>query len=208
MLAQAGLQPREGNTVALTMVISLVAGNSVELLTRGFELELYGLHECAMVFSQLKYHYQILLMNRKSLILSLAGDDLAKRINFEDLSASHPVFQERRRKMSVVQKLACDEFELFRCLVKAAGAMQQLFTHFEREGLFKNVIEHVEKNVYENRFGIFATLPFPRFKTYDEYLVEKRALEAMEKAELLESMKAAFTEARGILQRLTATEDA
>ena len=181
------------------MVISLVVGNSVELLTRGFELDLYGLHECAMVFSQLKHHYQILLMNRKSLILSFAGEELAKRINLEDLSASHAVFLERRRKMSVVQKLACDEFELFRCLFRAAGAMQQLLTHFEREDLIKNPIEHVEKNVYDNRFGIFASLPFPRFKTFEEYQVEKRALEAMGKAELLESTKAAFAEARGIL---------
>ena len=101
--------------------------------------------------------------------------------------------------MSVAQRLACDEFELFRCLFRAAGAMQQLFTHFEREGLIKNAIEGVEKNVYDNRFGIFASLPFPRYKTYDEYLVEKRALEAMSQGELLESTKQAFTEARGVI---------
>lgn len=109
--------------------------------------------------------------------------------------------------MSVAQRLACDEFELFRCLFKAAGAMEQLFVHFEKEGLFKNVIEHVEKNVYDNRFGIFASLPFPRYKTFDEYQVEKRAIEAMPQAELLEATKQAFTEARGILSKLVATED-
>ena len=40
-----GQQPREGNTVALTMVINNVLTNSLDLLNLGFELELYGLHE-------------------------------------------------------------------------------------------------------------------------------------------------------------------
>jgi len=45
VLSQIGQQPREGNTVALTMVINTVLTNSLELLNLGFELELYGIHE-------------------------------------------------------------------------------------------------------------------------------------------------------------------
>jgi hypothetical protein len=54
-----------------------------------------------------------------------------------------------------------------------------LFVHFEREGVFKNVIQEVEKNVYDNRFGIFTGVPFPRYKTYDEFLAEKRAISTL-----------------------------
>jgi hypothetical protein len=57
ILSRSGMQPREGNTVALTMVIGLVLNSSLELLNKGFELDLYGLHEHAMVYSQLKYLY-------------------------------------------------------------------------------------------------------------------------------------------------------
>lgn len=86
-LSKIGQQPREGNTVALTLVINLVLNASLELLNKGFELDLYGLHEHAMVYSQLKYLYQLLMMNRKSMILGMCGDAIQQKgyINLEDL---------------------------------------------------------------------------------------------------------------------------
>ena len=84
------------------MVINLVLNNSLELLNRGFELDLYGLHEYNMIFSYQRYLYQLLVLNRKSMILSMCGDEILKRgqINLDDLTASHPAFLEKRRKFS------------------------------------------------------------------------------------------------------------
>lgn len=65
ILSETGQQPRDGNTVALSLVINMTLSNSLELLNRGFELELYALHEYHMIFSYLKHLYQMLMMNRK-----------------------------------------------------------------------------------------------------------------------------------------------
>ena len=53
--------------------------------------------------------------------------------------------------------------------------MSLLMFYFEKEELFPNVIlnEGVERQVYDNRFGVLSSLPFPKFKTYDEYLGER-----------------------------------
>ena len=211
VLTEAGLQPKEGNTVALTMVINLVLNNSLELLNRGFELDLYGLHEYNMIFSYQRYLYQLLVLNRKSMILSMCGDEILKRgqINLDDLSASHPAFLEKRRKFSSLQKLMCDEYELFRALMKVSIGMQFLFIYFEKEGIVKNIIqqEGVEKQVYESRFGILSGVPFPRYRTYDEFIVETRKAEAMTTKELQDIIKSNLTEGKNLLQKLIQTED-
>ena len=41
LLGQMKESPRQGNTVALTMVINVVLKTSMELLMRGFDLDLY-----------------------------------------------------------------------------------------------------------------------------------------------------------------------
>jgi hypothetical protein len=84
------------------MTIGMVISNSVELLNRGFELDLYGLHEFNMIFSYLRYLYQLFAMNRKTIILGMAGEEIAKRgmINFDDLNNSHEVFKAKRAKFS------------------------------------------------------------------------------------------------------------
>jgi hypothetical protein len=104
VLTQAGLQPREGNTVALTLVINLVLTCSLELLNKGFELDLYALHEQTMVFSYLKYLYTLLVLNRKSMVLGMAGDEIIKKalINLENLNESPDMFKQKRKKFSPV----------------------------------------------------------------------------------------------------------
>jgi hypothetical protein len=60
----------------------------LELLNLGFELDLYAIHELSMIFSYLKYYYMLLVMNRKSMILGMAGDEIVKKglVSLEDLS--------------------------------------------------------------------------------------------------------------------------
>jgi hypothetical protein len=70
------------------MVINVVLKNSLDLLTLGFELELYAIHELSMIFSYMKYLYMLSVMNRKSMILGMSGDEIVKRglVTLEDLS--------------------------------------------------------------------------------------------------------------------------
>ena len=149
VLQLAGMTPREGNTVALTMVINVILTNSLELLNKGFELELYALHELAMIFSYLKYLYMLLILNRKSMVLGMAGEEITKYglLNLDDLCKSADKFKSKRRKFSAAQKLACDEFELFKALQKVFTGMTMMMYFFEKEGIIKNVIheENVEK---------------------------------------------------------------
>ena len=97
ILSLSRLQPKEGNTVALTMVINLSLTNSLELLTKGFDLDLYSVTELPMIFSYLKYLYTLLVLNRKSMILGMAGNDIP---NLEDMSQSSPKFLAKRAKFS------------------------------------------------------------------------------------------------------------
>jgi hypothetical protein len=116
-------------------------------------------------------------MNRKSMILGMCGDEIVKRglVNLEDLSQSGEKFIEKRRKFSTLQKLICDEFDLFKALQRVYQGMTLMMHYFEQKKLFVNVIdrEGVEKQVYENRFGVMQAIPFPRFKSYDEFQNER-----------------------------------
>ena len=86
------------------MVINLVLTSSLELLNRGFELDLYALHEQSMVFSYLKYLYTLLILNRKSMVLGMSGEEIVKKglLNLDDLNASADKFKQKRRKFSAV----------------------------------------------------------------------------------------------------------
>ncbi|TNV82654.1 hypothetical protein FGO68_gene7836 [Halteria grandinella] len=212
ILSRTGQQPREGNTVALTMAINLVLNSSLELFNRGFELDLYGMHEHAMVYSQLKYLYQLLVMNRKSMILGMCGDEAGSKgyINLEDLQQSSEAFKQRRRKFSLVQKLICDEYELYKALFRIVSGMEHLFFFFEREGIIVNIIDKqgVEKQVYDNRFGVLAELPFPKYKDYDEFVHERGGnLQDQDPLKIQEQAKTALTEGKNMLARLIQTED-
>ena len=61
------------------MVINIMLNNSLEFLNLGFELDLYGIHELQYVFSYLKYIYMLLILNRKSMVLGMAGDEIVKK---------------------------------------------------------------------------------------------------------------------------------
>ena len=83
--------------------------------------------------------------------------------------------------------------------------------YFENNGLYQNVIqnENVEKQVYENRFGIFMSVPFPRYRSYDEFSIDRANAESkMTLQQLQDSAKANLMEGKNIIQRLIDTEDA
>lgn len=89
------------------------------------------------------------VMNRKSMILGMSGDEIVKRgqVNLEDLSQSGDKFIEKRRKFSILQKLICDEFDFFKALQRVYQGMTLMMHYFEYKKLFVNVIdrEGVEK---------------------------------------------------------------
>lgn len=61
----------------------------MEFINKGFELELFALHELPMVFNYAKYVYQMLLYNRRPMIFNFCEDQIKSGlINFEDLDKS------------------------------------------------------------------------------------------------------------------------
>jgi hypothetical protein len=79
--------------------------------------------------------------------------------------------------------------------------MSLMMHYFENKKMFVNVIdrENVEKQVYENRFGVFQSVPFPRFKSYEEFQNERIQAFEMEDKALLEAIKTNFMEGKSIL---------
>ena len=111
------------------------------------------------------------------MILGMSGEELVKRgqVQLEDLSQSGEKFIEKRRKFSSLQKLICDEFEFFKALQRVNQGMSLMMHYFENKKMFVNIIdrEGIEKQVYENRFNVFNLIPFPRYKSYDEFQNER-----------------------------------
>ncbi len=64
-----------------------------------------------------------------------------------------------------------DEFEMFKGLQRIFNGMFLMMIQFERDGLISNPVakEGVEKQVYENRFGVLAAVQFPRYRTFEEF---------------------------------------
>lgn len=94
-------------------------------------------------------------------------------------------------------------------MYKVTSGMQQLFFYFEKEGVIANIIQNhnVERQVYDNRFGVLASLPFPKYKEYDEFVAERGVLEETDSGKLQEQVKTLLMEGKNILTKLISTED-
>ncbi|CDW89048.1 n-alpha-acetyltransferase auxiliary subunit [Stylonychia lemnae] len=210
ILTKLGQNPRLGNTVALNMVINISMLIGLEYLNRGMELELFSNHEMYMAFNYSRLVYQMLIFNRKPQISGM-NEDLLKLnlVDLNDLNASPDKFKQRRKKSTFVQKLVYDEFEFFKAMFSINGGMTLLAAYAMKQGLVKNIIaqEGVEKQVYEQRFGVFATMQFPRYISYEEYKANLENDCNMDSKELLEKAKNLFIEGKNILQKLIQTED-
>ena len=60
---------------------------------------------------------------------------------------------------------------MYKALNKVYTGMTLFTLTCVREGVIENVLEreHVEKQVYDNRFGVFAQIPFPNYVDYATY---------------------------------------
>lgn len=105
--------------------------------------------------------------------------------------------------------MICDEFELYKAMQKVAHGMELLFCYLEKIGVVTNIIsrENVERNVYENRFGVFGSLPFPRYKSFDDFQNERANNLIQSDKEIQDAIKAELTEGKNILAKLISTAD-
>jgi len=71
LLQRLGQNPRQGQTIAINIVINMVLKVQLEFLTRGTELELFANHELYMAFNYMRHIYQMLIYNRRSAIHGL-----------------------------------------------------------------------------------------------------------------------------------------
>jgi hypothetical protein len=80
--------------------------------------------------------------------------------------------------------------------------MQALSFYLEAIGVVPNIIadKGVEKYVYNNRFGMFSTLAFPKFKDYDEFVIERGSPEDPSRiSKFHEQAKALLAEGKSLL---------
>jgi hypothetical protein len=137
------------------------------------------------------------------MVLGMAGDEIIKKglIILEDLPNSADKFKQKRRKFSTLQKLMVDEFEMYKGLQRIFNGLFLMMVHFEREGLIVNPVsnENVEQQVYENRFGIFSAVQFPRYRPFEEFQVERAQALNMDPKLLLESVKNSIMEGKNHL---------
>ena len=83
------------------MVINMVVTSSLEYLNRGLQLELFATHELHMVFSYIRQLYQMVIYNRKPIVVGMNEDLLRLNlIDLNELSNSADKFKQKRRKSS------------------------------------------------------------------------------------------------------------
>ena len=139
------------------------------------------------------------------------NEDLVKLdfIDLTDLNSSHDRFKQRRAKSTFSQKLVYDEFEYYKGMFSIFGGMTLMAAFCMKNGLIENVIERegVEKQVYENRFGVFKALQFPKYITYEEYKANLNKDCGMDSKALMDKAKQLFIDGKNVLQRLIETDE-
>jgi len=87
----------------------------VYYINSAFSLELARPEELVMHFTQIRYIYNMFVLNRKNMVRPLI-EDLLKigMVNADDINSEiTPKFKQKRKKMTSVQKQMCDEMEFF-----------------------------------------------------------------------------------------------
>lgn len=75
-------------------------------------MELMCPSELPAYFNYLSFIYEMTSINRQQLILTAAGGrEFMKFINFEKISGSSELFNNKREKLTNAQKLVIDQFE-------------------------------------------------------------------------------------------------
>ena len=111
-------------------------------------------------------------MHRKNQIRTLV-DDLVKSslVSIGDLNAEiTPKWKQRRKKMTELQRLFCDQAELFTALNDAYQALYYITLAAQtKDGIKPYLWAEVDQQVYEARFKLFENIMVPRYVTYEEY---------------------------------------
>lgn len=89
------------------------------------------------------------------------------------------------------------------------GGMARFTSGCMKQGIIENVLEKqgIEKQVYDNRFGIFANIPFPKYIPYEGYKESSAGESQYTPNELFESSKKLMADGKNILQKLVATDE-
>lgn len=114
----------------------------------------------------------MMVYNRKPILQNLC-DDLIKSnlVDLDDLDKSAAKFKQRRKRMTPIQKLICDEYEFYKGMMYVYAGLATFMFACMKQGIIANVFqqEGVEKQVYENRFGLFSVMMFPKYVNFEAY---------------------------------------
>ena len=134
--------PGKQTTPALTISINLVTEAMVEHLKLGFLLDLYAPYELSMIFDYLTFICGILQNNRRIMIIGFCQDLYkSNMINFED--SDNQQFNKRRKKMTALQKLICDEFLFYKAIQEIYTAHAYFFLIAMKEGWIRNPLRGI-----------------------------------------------------------------
>lgn len=101
----------------------------------------------------------MVIYNRKPVVATQV-EDLIKMnlVDLEELNNSAAKFQQRRKKLTNLQKLIFDEFELYKAVIELYNGMYRLVIACKMKGVIKDTIPNkdVERNLYNSRFGMFS----------------------------------------------------
>ena len=121
LLSQKGVQANQFNTSCLSLSIGMTLEMMEKYLLSTMQLELIRTEELPMFFNQARYVYKMFNLNRKNtnmyhmtdLIKSglVQPDELNQEIT--------PKWKQRRRQMTTVQRLFCDQQEVYLALADA-----------------------------------------------------------------------------------------
>ena len=97
-------------------------------------------------------------MNRRNIVRPLI-EDLLKigLVDTEDINSGiTPKFKQKRKKMTSVQRLMCDELEFFNVMQDVTKGMYLIcVVCFARGAIKPFAWEEVEEQVYQTRYGLF-----------------------------------------------------
>lgn len=111
-----------------------------------------------MHFTQIRYIYNMFVLNRKNMVRPLI-EDLLKigMVNADDINSEiTPKFKQKRKKMTSVQKQMCDEMEFFQVMQDVMKGMYLVCVVCFSKGAIKSFAwEGSEEQVYQSRYGLF-----------------------------------------------------
>lgn len=187
----------------------------IEYLQHGFELELLYTAELPEYFNYLAFAYEMMSINRQQLMQPiLGGKEYIRFVNFDKLADSSDFFLKARKEMTNAQKLVCDQFEYARGMHEICTGMHLLTHALVREGVISDPWKQYDENEYtkncremnyNQRYGFFRNVQFPRFKSYEDYQAKVKSVEKLTRDELFDLAKTHLIQGKQCLNNLEQT---